>query len=228
MHTSAPRRVLAVGAVTAAAAAAAALLAAPSQARPSSSSAAEAFACTLVSPAQVRSILGLAQTNVMRDVNGTSAAAEAQTSECGVVAWSGSTPSSMQTALQTAKSGHGAQVGLETWAPHQGSPDVRRWISKDFAKLTRGFTHDATTFPVLFAAAGSRSKPFKPSPFGQQAAGFTAALTGQTKGLVTAAGCWWSNKKSSAFCLFDEEAAGKPVVAHLNALARIAVAKFLT
>jgi hypothetical protein len=51
-------------------------------------------------------------------------------------------------------------------------------------------------------------------------------VQGRAKGLVAAMGCWWDNSTSSAICLLDEEAAGKPVVKHLNELAKIAVPSF--
>jgi hypothetical protein len=39
--------------------------------------------------------------------------------------------------------------------------------------------------------------------------------------------CGWEDKTSSAICIFDEEAAFRPVVKHLNQLAAVAVPKFL-
>lgn len=222
MTTSMPR--LAVGLVALAAAACALLLASPSRGETTS---ADAVACTLIPPSKLRTTLGLAQSEVVRNYDKTSPAAEAIDTECDVVTWSGPVPTSLAAAFQLARSGRGAQVGVETWAPHEGSPDVQRWIDRDYESLTGRFLIESVTFPGLLLKAGA-AKSFQPSRLGHDATGFTGAVPGGlAKGLVVAIGCWWEDKSSSAICLFDEEAAGKPVVAHLNALAKVAVPKFL-
>jgi hypothetical protein len=220
MSMSMPR--LAVG-LLAVAAAGALLLAAPSRGETGS---ADAVACTLIPASKLLATLGLGQSKVMRNYDKTSPASEAVDTECDVVAWSGPIPTSLAAAFQLAKSGRGAQVGVETWAPHEGSPDVHRWIDRDYESLTGRFLIESVTFPGLILKAGSKS--FQPPRLGHDAAGFTGTIPGgPAKGLVVAIGCWWEDKSSSAICLFDEEAAGKPVVAHLNTLAKVAVAKFL-
>lgn len=188
---------------------------------------ANAVACTLVSAAQVRSILGLDQSQVMRNYDPTVAISEAVHTECGAVAWSGATPTSFQASMQTAKSGHGALVGIETWAPHDGSPNVGNWLNDDYDKLTGGFDIRAVTFPGLLSAAGWPAHSFTPPHLGKQTKGFQVSVQGVGKGLVAAAACWWEDKSSSAVCILDEEAAFRPVVKHLKALAAIAVPRFL-
>ena len=216
---------LAVALVAIAAAAGALLLASPSRGGTTST---QAVACTLIPPSKLLATLGLGQSKVMRNYDKTTPASEAVDTECDVVAWSGPVPTSLEAAFQLAKSGRGAQVGVETWAPHEGSPDVQRWIDRDYDKLTGGFLIESVTFPGVFVKAGVSAKSFQPPRLGHDAAGFTGAVPGiRAKGLVFAIGCWWEDRSSSAICLLDEEAAGKPVVAHLNTLAKVAVAKFL-
>jgi hypothetical protein len=224
---SLPRRVLGLGATLALAAAVASLLASPSQARGDEKASANSVACSLVSPAQVRAIVGLAHSEVVRNHDATVPISEAVNTECDVLAWSGSTPASLQAAFRLAKSGHGAQVGIETWAPNDGSPNVDRWLRTDYDELTGGFDIRAVVFPWHFTKAGMPAKFFKPQRLGHDAAAFTVSLTGPAKGLAAAVGCWWNDEKSSALCLFDEEAAARPVVARLNKLAHVAVPKLL-
>lgn len=228
MSTSVPRLAFWLGAVAAAAAVGATLLASPPGAR-GQPAAPDAVACSLIPTSKLLGIVGLGHSAVMRDYDGTVPISEAVKTECDVVAWSGPTPTSAQAALQTAKSGRGAQVGVETWAPHEGSPNVQNWLDEDYDTLTGGFLVKSFTFPGLFVKAGAaHAKSFQPPRLGHDATGLTGAVPGQrAKGLVVAIGCWWEDKSSKAICLFDEEAAGKPVVAHLNKLAHIAVSKFL-
>jgi hypothetical protein len=216
---------LVFGALAFAAAAGALVLASPSRGETTS---ADAVACTLIPAPKLLATVGLAQLQVTRNYDGTVPVSEAVETECDVVAWSGPTPTSLAAAFRVAKSGHGAQVGVDTWAPHEGSPNVQRWLDRDYDKLTGGFLIESVTFPGLFLKAGASAKSFQPPRLGHDAAGLTGAVPGKrAKGLVVAIGCWWEDKSSSAICLFDEEAAGKPVVAHLNKLAQIAVPKFL-
>jgi hypothetical protein len=228
MSMSMPRFVVGLVPLAAAAAACALLLASPSQAGREATSSSNAVACTLIPGSKLLAIVGLGQLSVMRNYDGNGPVSEAVDTECDVVAWSGPTPTSVGAAFQLAKSGRGAQVGVETWAPREGSPNVQHWIDEDYDKLTGGFLIKSFTFPGLFLKAGASAKSFQPPRLGHDAAGLTGAVPGKrAKGLVVAIGCWWEDKSSSAICLFDEEAAGKPVVAHLNKLAQIAVPKFL-
>jgi hypothetical protein len=183
-----------------------------------------AAACRPFSAAQLHSILGLTQSLVMR--NTVDDSGDAVDSECNAVVWSGPMPTSRQAAFRTAKSGHGAQVGIETWAPNNHSPDVAKW-PKDYDKLTGGFDKESVTFPGLFTARGLASQTLRLPGLGYQSAGLKAAASGPATGLVVAIGCWWNDKAKSAVCLLDEEAASKPVVKHLNQLAKIAVPKVL-
>lgn len=187
----------------------------------------EAVACTLVSQTQLRSTLGLDKAFVLRNYDATSPAAAGTNTQCAVGVWSGPTPTTRQAVLLIARSGHGAQVGVETWAPHQGSPSVKDW-PQDYDKLTGRFDIEGVTIPGVFSSGGWPSKHFTPAHLGNQTTGFTVRITsGPAKGLVAAVGCWWKDSTYSALCMFVEEAAGKPVVKHLNAVAQIAVPKFL-
>lgn len=227
MSMSTRRLVVALGTV-AAAAVTAALLASPSHAGPEATASPSAVACTLVPTSKLLGTLGLAQAKVMRNYDKTTPVSAAVDTECDVVAWSGPVPTSLQAAFGLAKSGRGAQVGVETWAPHDGSPYVKDWLDRGYDKLTGNFLIESVTFPGLFLKAGASVKSFQPARLGHDAVGLTGAVPGkQAKGLVVALGCWWEDKSSSAICLFTEEAAGKPVVAHLNTLAHVAVPKFL-
>lgn len=194
-------------------------------AMPVAASPAAASSCTPIASAQVRSILGLVSSLQMRNTTDKSGASIVH--ECNLVAWSGPTPTNYQASLQTAKSGHGAQVGIETWLPSTSSADVQTWRSKGYNKLTHEFGVEAATFPGLFTNAGWPAKQFAPSALGYKTNGFVVQVQGAAKGLVAAAGCWWNDKRYSVVCLLDEEAASKPVVKHLNELARIAVPKVL-
>src|SRR5262249_31957102 len=75
--------------------------------------------------------------------------------------------------------------------------------------------------------SGRALHTFDPPHFGHAGKGFVMAGQGLTKGLVGAGGCWWESSTASAICLVDIEAVAKPVVAHANQLAAVAVAKFL-
>jgi hypothetical protein len=190
-----------------------------------SASRAAAGSCVPISPAQLRTVLGLASSLQMR--NTASHSGDSINHECNAVAWTGPVPTSPQAALQLGRSGHGAQVGIQTWRPNESSSNVQQWKDKDYAKLTGGFTKEASTFPGLFTNAGWPAKRVTPSSFGYQTGGFVVQVQGLGKGLVAAAGCWWHDKTYSAVCILDEEAASKPVVRHLNQLAKIAVAQVL-
>jgi hypothetical protein len=194
-------------------------------AMPVAASPAAATSCTPIASAQVHSILGLVSSLQMR--NTTDKSGPSVVHECNLVAWSGPTPTSYQASLQTAKSGHGAQVGIETWVPNKSSANVQTWKNTDYKKLTHEFGVEAATFPGLFTNAGWPAKQFKPSAFGYKTNGFVVQVQGAAKGLAAAAGCWWNDKRYTIVCLLDEEAASKPVANHLNELARIAVPKVL-
>ena len=194
-------------------------------------SAAPAVACTLLSPAQLHAILGFSQSRLLRNYDKTvytgPTASEAVNTECDAGVWSGPTPTTPQGMLQTAKSGHAAQVGIETWAPNDAGPNVKNWLHTDYDTLTGGFMVHSFTFPGIFATAGWPAQRLKTPGYGDNAAGFKVAVQGLGKGLVAAIGCWWNDKTYSAICIFDEEAASHPVVTHLNELAKVAVPRFL-
>jgi hypothetical protein len=187
----------------------------------------DAVACTLASPAQLRSIIGFSQSIGLRDYDGTAAASEDRETECGVGLWSGAAPTSTTAMFAMAKSGHGAQVAILTWAPHGGSPDVHAWVDTDYHKLTSEFLKGAVSIPGVFSSKGLPAHTVHPPHLGHGTAGFTAAASGQAKGLTAAIACWWNDKTSSAICVFDEEAAFRPTVQHLYKIAAIVVPKFL-
>jgi hypothetical protein len=146
---------------------------------------------------------------------------------CNGAAWSGSAPTSFQTALATARAGRGAAFGIEAWTPNEGSPYADQWPD-DYDELTGNFDIHAVTFPGLFTNRGWPSKHVNPVHFGYQATGVVVQVgSGPAKGLVAAVGCWWNDSALSAVCLLVEEAPGKPIVTQLNQLGKIAVAKIL-
>jgi hypothetical protein len=180
--------------------------------------------CPPVSATQLHAILGFPQSLQTRN---TVDSGRADHYLCNGVAWSGPAPSTRQAALQKAKAGQGAAFGIEAWTPNEGSPDADRWPD-DYDKLTGRFDIEGVTFPGLFTNMGWPSKHVKPSHFGYQTTGMVVTVgSGPAKGLVAAVGCWWNDNALSAVCLMVEEAAGKPVVKHLNQLAAIAVKKVL-
>ncbi|MDX6564845.1 MAG: hypothetical protein QOE10_507 [Gaiellales bacterium] len=187
-----------------------------------------AAACTVVSPGRLASILGLTQSQVLTDDGAATPTSSVLHSECGVGVWSGPTPMTPAAVLQAGRSGHGAQVGILTWAPHDGSPNVKDWLKTGYARLTSGFVKTATLFPGVFTNAGWPTRSFTPLNIHHHTAhGFAVTPQGRATGLVAAIACWWEDKTSSAICIFDEEAASRPVVKHLNQLAAVAVPKFL-
>lgn len=203
------------------------LVAAPRSLATPQAASAKAVACTLVSPSQLHSVLGLAHSEAVRDYDPTVAISEAVHTECVVDAWSGRTPTGPNAALQIAKSGHGAQVDIQTWEPNDAGPNAKQWIDNDYGNLVGRFELRRWTFWKQFTKSGWPSKPVDPVDIaGHESGGFRVAVQGKGKGLVAAVGCWWDNKTYSAICLSDEEAADKPVVKHLNQLAKIAVTNF--
>ena len=188
---------------------------------------ADAVACTLVSSTQLHAILGLNQSKAVRDYDPTVAISEAVHTECIFGVWSGSAPTSPQASLQLAKSGHGAQVAIQTWEPNNGSSTVKHWIENDYGTLVGRFELRSWTFWSQFTKNGWPSKPIEPMEIANhQVTGVRVVVQGTAKGLVAALACWWDNTTYSAICLLDEEAAGRPVVKHLNQFAKIAVTNF--
>ena len=191
---------------------------------PASRAVVESNSCPPVPAGQLQSILGLQSSLQMRN---TVDSGEADKYICNAVAWSGTTPTSFQGALRTAKSGRGAAFGIEAWTPNEGSPSADQWPN-DYDKLTGRFDIEGVVFPGLFTNAGWPTKHVDPKGFGYQRTGDVVTVgSGPAKGLVAAVGCWWNDNALSAVCLLVEEAAGKPVVNHLNALAKVAVPKIL-
>ena len=131
-------------------------------ATPVAASRTAAGSCTPISPTQARSILALVSSLQMR--NTLDKVGGPLHSECNAVAWSGPTPTSTQAAFQLARSGHGAQFGIEAWHPNPASPDVGKWKSKDYGALTDEFQTGAATFPGLLTNSGWPSKRIKPRP----------------------------------------------------------------
>jgi hypothetical protein len=180
--------------------------------------------CPPISAAQVQSILGFAQSLQQR--NTVNHSGDALDHLCSGVAWSGATPTNPQASLQTAKTGHGAAFGIETWHPNTGSPDVGQW-PKDFAKMVAGWVQDHIVWPGVFGSIGWPSNRLSPPPLGHAGAGIIVKPQGPATGLAAAAACWWDHDTQTAVCLLDEEASFRPVVKHLYQLAKIAVPKVL-
>jgi hypothetical protein len=184
-----------------------------------------AIACTLLSSSQLRSTLGLSQSTVLRNFDPTGAISEDVDTECDWGVWSGAPPTSTAAMFALARSGHAAQIGIETWAPHKGH--AQDWVNKDYAKLTSGLAQDSVVFPGLFSSHGMPAQTIHPPKLGHVSAGLTAAPSGLAKGLTVAIGCWWEHKTYKAICVLDEEAASRPVKADMLQFAKLAVAKFL-
>lgn len=210
-------------AVTVAALVAAAFGGAPAVSAPARAS--NAIACTLLSPQQLKSTLRLSQSIVLRDYDPTVAISEAVDTECDWGVWSGAAPTTPTAMFAFARRGHAAQIGIETWAPHQGHE--QDWIDTDYDKLTGRFDIEAVTFPGLFSSRGLPAHSLHPPHLGHDGTGFVTAAPGRAKGLKVAIGCWWEDQTYKAICVFDEEAAYRPVAAHMLTFAKIAVAKFL-
>ena len=192
-----------------------------------STSASDAVACGLLSSTQARSTLGLSQSTILRNYDGSGPISAAIRTDCILGVWSGTAPTSTTAIFALARSGHAAQIAIETWAPHDGSPNVKLWLDDEYDELTGEFIKASVIFPGLFSTAGWPAHKIVVPGLGYDRAGFQVAAQGLGKGLVAALGCWWSDKQSSAICMLVEEASGKPVVKHLGQLAKIAVPKFL-
>lgn len=194
-----------------------------------SAGAAAAVACSLVTPQALHSVLGLSHTFVFRDYDASVPTSQVRRTECGEGAWNGSAPTTLSAVLQAAKQGRAAQVGIETWAPNQGSPNVQDWLDKGYDDLTGLLIKDLLLGPGLPSARALHARIAHPAHLGYPATAVVATpRAGRLKGLAVAAGCWWDDKSSSAMCMFTEEAVGKPVLKHLNRFAKNAVQKFFS
>jgi hypothetical protein len=210
-------RTLALAATVALAAAALLGGVAPAGAVPAGTS------CPPISAPQLHAILRLPNSLQTRNTVDTSGGAD--TYLCNGVAWSGPAPQSFQAGLQRAKSGQAAGFGIEAWQP-DGHDCC--WLEERFPRLRSRFLEGWLDFPGLLTSRSWPTKRIEPEGFGHAAVGIVTKVgSGPTKGLVAAIGCWWDSGAYTAACLFVEEAAGKPVVKHLNALAQIAVPKVL-
>jgi hypothetical protein len=192
----------------------------------------EPTACETVSRAFVQKTVGLPHSTLLRDANnldGTSGLEPSELphafhSECAIGLWSGAAPKSHAAIFPKARAGQAAQVGVDVWAPNSESPDVAEWEEHEFDKLTEGLIKGR--FQVLLQLPG-RAKALNPKSEGYSGAGLTIKASGSAHGLEAAAGCWWDVGTHRAICMFTEEAEGKPVVDHLNALAAKIVPNFL-
>ncbi|HEY1855587.1 MAG TPA: hypothetical protein VGG40_13470 [Solirubrobacterales bacterium] len=192
----------------------------------------EPTACETVSLAFLQTTVGLKHSTLLRDANdleGTggeepSELPQAFHSECGIGLWSGKAPKGQAATFEKARAGKAAQVGVDVWAPNDDSPNVGEWESKGFEELTAGFLKGR--FQAVLKLPGI-VKPLNPEGDGYSGAGITVKATGPAHGLEAAAGCWWDVSTHRAICLLTEEAEGKPVVNHLNTLAKKLVPSFL-
>jgi hypothetical protein len=187
---------------------------------------AEGVACTLVPSSTLTSTLGLSQAQILRNYDPTVATSPSVITDCLTGMWTGAPPTSHAAVMQAARSGRAAQVSIQTWAPHNGSPRASEW-HRGYASQVAEFKKGGTAFPGVFTSAGMPSKPFRVPRHGHPAVGLTFAPQGDARGLLVAIACWWSDKKESAICLLDEEKKSRPVVKHLDQIAAVAVPKFL-
>lgn len=195
------------------------------------SAAAAGVACTLIPSAQLRGTLGLSQSMPERDDDNVAEAAGSpgdHNTLCELGVWDGPQPTSQEATLQLARSGHGAEVTIQTWTPNKGSPNANEWLKKNYHELTSQFQKGSAALPAEFSSHGLPTEHFDPPHFGHNAIGLKVNVAeGYAKGMVAAAGCWWDDKSSSAICLAVEESAARPAVKHLEDLAKVAVPKFL-
>ena len=188
-------------------------------------------ACETVSLAFVQKTLSLPHSALTRDHSNVENTAgeepselpHAIHSECDIGLWRGKKPANRADLYKKGKAGSAAQVGVDTWAPNDESPDVGEWEETEFDELTTDFLK--TRFQ--WVQVSGHAKPLNPQGDGYIGAGLVVEATGPAKGLVAAAGCWWQHSTHRAICLLDEEAKGKPVVDNLNALANKVVPNFL-
>jgi hypothetical protein len=189
-------------------------------------------ACEVTSLSRVQSTVGLDHSVLLRDSSDLEGTTGLEPGElphavhttCDVGLWTGSKPKSRGAVLAKAKRGQGAQVGIETWGPNDESPDVEDWIKKEYDETTNGFLK--TRFLLVYKIPG-KAKPLNTAGEGYSGSGVVIKASGPAKGLEAAVGCWWDHTTKRDICLLDEEAEGKPVVDHLNALAKAMVPSFL-
>jgi hypothetical protein len=184
-------------------------------------------ACELISPGQIRSILGLGNVLIQRDIPGTSSRdniAGVTHSACLGVAWSGAPPTSPAATRQALASGRGAAFAIETWTPDDESKYVARWTDKGFDTLTGAALLGSLSWLGLPAF-----KPLHPHSLkagaGANATGITATPIG-IPGVLAAGGVWWNESSYRVVWVAIEESSAQPVVKRLNRIAKIAAPHF--
>lgn len=192
----------------------------------SASGAGTAVACTLLSPGDLHSTLGLAQSTVLQDWDLSGPVSEYNHSECGWAVWTGTPPATTSARFTFIKQGHAALAAVQTWEPGNG-PNASQWKDKDYDELTAKFSKAAAQWPEIFSTKGVKAHSLFPPGYGHEGAAFTTGVPGRGKGLHVAQGCWWEEKSYKAICVFDEEAAFRPVKAHMLTFAKIVVPAFL-
>jgi hypothetical protein len=189
-------------------------------------------ACEVTSLSRLQSTVHLEHSALLKNTNDLEGTAGLEPSElphgihtvCDVGLWSGAKPKSLGAVIAKAKSGQGAQIGIETWAPNDESPDVEDWNKKEYDEVTSEFLK--SRFPLVYKIPG-KAEPLNPAGEGYSGAGVLIKASGKAKGVVAAIGCWWDASTHRDLCILDEEAEGKPVVDHLNTLAKTIVPGFL-
>jgi hypothetical protein len=192
----------------------------------------EPTACETVSLSFVQKTVGLPHSTLLRDHSNLedtsglepSELPQAAHSECDIGLWGGKAPKTRAAIFAKARAGQATQVGVDAWAPNPESPFVDQWEGKGFNELTTGFLKGRLQ---LVLGLHGLAKSLNPQGDGYIGIGMTLKATGIAHGLEAAAGCWWDKGTSRAICLFTEEVEGKPVVDHLNALAKKIVPNFL-
>jgi hypothetical protein len=199
---------------------------------PSLAAAETPVACTLLSPSQIKSTLSFQHSVSLRETSsleGTGSLEPAELpdavhTECDQAAWTGSTPKSRAGVYKKARTGKGAQVGVETWAPNFDGPNGETWVKEGYEELLNNF--QKARFGLYYKFPG-RFSPLSPAGEGYSGTGIAIKGSGPAQGLLGALGCWWNVSNHRAVCVFDEEAKSKPVVADLNSFASIVVPNFL-
>ena len=95
---------------------------------------------------------------------------------CNVGLWTVSKPKSLGALLAKAKRGQAAQVGIETWAPNDESPDVEDWIKREYDETTSAFLK--TRFALVYKIPG-KAKSLNPAGEGYPGAGVVIKASGQ-------------------------------------------------
>ena len=138
---------------------------APASATSVRSAAVASVACTLISPGQLRGILGFSQSMPERDDDNVAESAGspgARKTMCELGVWDGPQPTNQEETIQLGRSGHGAEVTIQTWASNNGSPNVGEWTKNGYHELTTEFEKGIAALPTEFTSHGFPTERLQP------------------------------------------------------------------